>query len=59
MQQILSSNPIKDGIHTMKVQSVNDMGGFTVIGISNGKFSDYYQCLGIAGNNFTTNFKNK
>jgi len=35
MVQILSKTVIDSGVHTLRLQSLNDQGGYTVIGITN------------------------
>jgi len=59
MKQLLCKQLIKSGVHEMQVKSISDNGGFTVIGITDDKQTDYYNCIGMAGNSFTTNHKVK
>jgi len=59
MVNIRSENIISEGIHVLRLQSINDEGGYTVIGISEAEQSDYYNCIGLAGNKFKTNHKTK
>jgi len=54
MLQLLSSNIITEGTHSVTLQSVNDPGGYTVIGISDKETSDYYSSVSLAGNGFSS-----
>jgi len=51
-QQItLDHNPIRTGIHRTRFKSVNDQGGYTVIGITDGEYgSAYTNAVALAGN---------
>jgi len=40
MVQMLSKTSIKEGVHKLRLQSLNDPGGYTVIGITNKSSSD-------------------
>eukprot|EP00341_Mesodinium_pulex_P000901 CAMPEP_0116928812 /NCGR_PEP_ID=MMETSP0467-20121206/26198_1 /TAXON_ID=283647 /ORGANISM="Mesodinium pulex, Strain SPMC105" /LENGTH=115 /DNA_ID=CAMNT_0004608641 /DNA_START=307 /DNA_END=654 /DNA_ORIENTATION=+ len=59
MRQLLCNIRIENGVHEMQVQSINDKGGYAVIGITDDKQTDYYNCIGVAGNSFNTNHKVK
>jgi len=38
---LLSKQPLEDGEHKLKLSSINDPGGYTVIGIAQSESSDY------------------
>jgi len=55
MLPFYSNIKFTNGIHKLKLMSINDDGGYTVIGITNNHSStDYYYCVGAAGNGFIT-----
>jgi len=41
MVQLLSKNVLNGGTHKLTLKSINDPGGYTVIGITDGEYSDY------------------
>lgn len=53
---IMSNIRIESGIHTIRLKSVNDPGGHTVIGISDKLSYDYHDCIGCSGNGFSVKY---
>jgi len=50
MVQLIASEPLQPGHNTLKLASINDPGGYTVIGITDKVSSAYSDSIALAGN---------